>query len=93
VIFAARPTAWTSTAPTRSRQTVNFDPWTHEHAFPYAVDVADLPIPELVENWRRSIAMLAPGMPALTREEEALELLSQFEAALLELRRLESASR
>jgi hypothetical protein len=37
--------------------------------------------------------MLAPGMPALTREEEALELLSQFEAALLELRRLESASR
>jgi hypothetical protein len=49
--------------------------------------VADLPIPELVENQRRSIAMLAPGVPALNREQ-ALELLGQLEAALLELRRL-----
>jgi hypothetical protein len=49
--------------------------------------VADLPIPELVENRRRSIAMLSTGVPALNREE-ALELLEQLEAALLELRKL-----
>ena len=53
--------------------------------FAHAVDVADLPIPELVENRRRSIAMLAPGVSALNREE-ALELLEQLETALLELR-------
>jgi hypothetical protein len=37
--------------------------------FAYAVDVPDLPIPELVENQRRSIAMLPPGAPALNRDE------------------------
>ena len=36
---------------------------------------------------RRSIAMLPPGSPALDREQ-ALELLEQFQAALLELRKL-----
>jgi hypothetical protein len=46
--------------------------------------VADLPIPELVENQRRSIAMLPTGAPALNRDE-ALELLEQLKAALLEL--------
>jgi hypothetical protein len=54
--------------------------------------VADLPIPELVENERRSVAMLAPGVPALSREE-ALELLEQLEAALLELRRIRTMPR
>jgi hypothetical protein len=49
--------------------------------------VAELPIPELVENRRRSIAMLPPGAPALNRDE-ALELLEQLEAALLALRKL-----
>ena len=48
---------------------------------------ADLPIPELVENRRRSIAMLPVGAPALNREEAA-ELLAQLEAALVELRTL-----
>ena len=52
--------------------------------------MADLPIPELVENQRRSMAMLSVGAPALDREQ-ALELLSQLEAALVELRRLRSA--
>jgi hypothetical protein len=47
----------------------------------------DLPIPELVENRLRSVAMLAPGAPALNREE-ALELLEQLEAASNEVRRL-----
>jgi hypothetical protein len=54
---------------------------------PQAAAVADLPIPELVENRRRSIAMLPVGAPALNRDE-ALELLAQLEAALLELRKL-----
>jgi hypothetical protein len=49
--------------------------------------VADLPIPELVENRRRSIAMLATGAPALNRDE-ALEILRQLADALVELRRL-----
>jgi hypothetical protein len=53
--------------------------------------VADLPTPELVENRRRSIAMLAPGAPALNREQ-ALKLLGQLNAALLEVRRLRDAS-
>jgi hypothetical protein len=48
--------------------------------------VADLPIPEIVENRRRSIAMLPVGAPALNRDE-ALELLSQLAEALRELRR------
>ena len=43
----------------------------------------ELPIPELVENRLRSVAMLAPGAPALDREQ-APELLEQLEAALLE---------
>jgi hypothetical protein len=47
--------------------------------------VADLPTPEVVENQRRSIAMLPVGAPALNRDE-ALELLEQLEAALVELR-------
>jgi hypothetical protein len=58
-----------------------------EQVFAYARSVADLPTPELVENRRRSIAMLAPGTPALNRDE-ALELLEHFEAALREVRRL-----
>ena len=49
--------------------------------------VPELPSPELVENRRRSIAMLPSGVPALNRGE-ALELLGQLEAALVELRRL-----
>jgi len=49
--------------------------------------VADLPIPELVENRYRSIAMLPVGAPALNRDE-ALELLDQLQAALIELRRV-----
>jgi hypothetical protein len=48
--------------------------------------VAELPIPELVENRRRSIAMLPVGAPALNRDE-ALELLRQLAEALRELRR------
>jgi hypothetical protein len=47
----------------------------------------DLPFPELLENQRRSIAMLPVGAPALNRDE-ALELLAQLEAALVELRKL-----
>jgi hypothetical protein len=49
--------------------------------------VADLPIPELVENQRRSIAMLPPGAPALNRDE-ALEVLRQLGDALREVREL-----
>jgi len=49
--------------------------------------VADLPTPEFVENRRRSIAMLAPGAPALSRDE-ALELLEQLGDALREIREL-----
>ena len=51
--------------------------------------MAGLPIPELVENRRRSIAMLPPGPPALNRDE-ALELLEQLKAALIESRRLQA---
>jgi hypothetical protein len=53
----------------------------------YGEPVADLPIPELIENRRRSIAMLAPGAPALNRDE-ALEVLAQLRDALHELRGL-----
>jgi hypothetical protein len=42
---------------------------------------------ELVENRRRSIAMLAPGAPALNRDE-ALEVLRQLVEALREIRDL-----
>jgi hypothetical protein len=52
--------------------------------------VADLPSPELVENRRRSIAMLPTGAPALNRDE-ALELLRQLADALHELRRRDAA--
>ena len=52
--------------------------------------MAELPTPELVENRRRSIAMLPSGVPALDRDE-ALELLDQLEAALLKVRRLRVA--
>jgi hypothetical protein len=44
---------------------------------------------ELVENRRRSIAMLLPGAPVLNRDE-TLELLGQLEAALTELRAQEA---
>jgi hypothetical protein len=60
---------------------------TSERMFVYAPGVADLPIPELVENWRRSIAMLPVGAPALNRDE-ALEVLRQLVDALREIRRL-----
>jgi hypothetical protein len=50
--------------------------------------VVDLPIPELVENQHRSIAMLPPGAPALNRDE-ALELLTQLAEALRRLRALQ----
>jgi hypothetical protein len=55
--------------------------------FDYGQVVPELPIPELIENRRRSIAMLPSGVPALNRDE-ALELLGQLEAALVELRKL-----
>jgi hypothetical protein len=61
--------------------------WRGEHLFAYAATVAQVPIPELVENRRRSIAMLPPGAPALNRDE-ALELLEQLRDALRELRSL-----
>jgi hypothetical protein len=48
--------------------------------------VPELPTPDLVENRRRSIAMMPSGVPALDRDE-ALELLGQLEAAL-ELRKV-----
>jgi hypothetical protein len=51
--------------------------------------VPELPIPELVENRRRSIAMLPPGVPALDRDQ-ALELLDQLTAALVALRELKA---
>ena len=60
---------------------------TCERTFVYAPGVADLPIPELVENRRRSIAMLPAGAPALNRDD-ALELLDQLKAALREVRDL-----
>jgi len=44
-------------------------------------------MPELIENRRRSVAMLEPGAQALNREE-ALELLGHLEAALIELRKV-----
>jgi hypothetical protein len=50
--------------------------------------VTELPIPELVENRLRSVAMLMPGTPALNREE-ALELLEQLVEVLRRLRTIE----
>ena len=58
-----------------------------EQTFGYGPIVTDLRIPEFVENRRRAVAMLPSGAPALNRDE-ALELLEEFKAALLELRRL-----
>ena len=55
--------------------------------FGYGPVVAELPIPELVENRRRSVAMLPTGAPALNRDE-ALELLGQLAEALRQLRNL-----
>ena len=49
---------------------------------------ADLPIRELVENERRSIAMLPPGAPALNRDD-ALDLLEQLAEALRRLKAVE----
>jgi hypothetical protein len=57
--------------------------------FGYGRAVTDLPIPELVENRLRSVAMLTPAAPALNREE-ALELLEQLVEALRRLRASES---
>jgi hypothetical protein len=54
--------------------------------------VADLPIPELVEQRRRSVAMLAPDAWARNRDE-ALQLLAESAEALRRLRRLENAAR
>jgi hypothetical protein len=62
----------------------------HPHCWP--MTVADLPIPELVEQRRRSVAMLAPDTRALNRDE-ALQLLAQSAEALRRLRRLENAAR
>ena len=47
----------------------------------------ELQRPERVENFRRSIAMLPPGAPALKREEAA-EVFTALIDALLEVRRL-----
>jgi hypothetical protein len=58
-----------------------------EHAFDYGPVVAELPIPELVENRRRAVAMLATGAPALNRDE-AIEVLEQLRDALREVRDL-----
>jgi hypothetical protein len=44
----------------------------------------ELPFPELVENRRRSIAMLPSGAPALKR----MTLLEQLELARIEVRKL-----
>jgi hypothetical protein len=55
------------------------------------LDVAELPIPELVENRRRSVAMLPPGAPALNRDE-ALEVLGQLVEALRQLRNLKRST-
>jgi hypothetical protein len=48
-----------------------------------------LPQPWEVENHRRSVVMLPPGVWAL-RREEAARLLEQLAAALEEIRRLQA---
>jgi hypothetical protein len=53
----------------------------------YAPGVAEPPTPELVENRRRSIAMLPPGAPALNRDD-ALDVLRQLGDALHEVKEL-----
>jgi hypothetical protein len=58
-----------------------------EQVFAYDRIVADLPSPEVVENRRRSIAMLAQGAPALNRDE-ALKVLRQLVEALREVQEL-----
>ena len=62
-------------------------PWTNEHTSLPCLIAADLP--ELVENRRRSIAMLPVGAPALNRDE-ALEVLGQLGDVLRQLRRRNS---
>jgi hypothetical protein len=52
-----------------------------------ATAAADLPILELVEQQRRSLAMLPTGVPALNRDQ-ALELFEQPRAALRDLEKL-----
>ena len=59
--------------------------------FVYAAGMTELPIPELVTNRLRSIAMLPPGAPALNGDE-AVELLEQLNATLVELPRLRAES-
>jgi hypothetical protein len=46
-----------------------------------------LPILKTIDNWRRSFAILAPGAPALNRDE-ALEILGQLGEALRQVRDL-----
>jgi hypothetical protein len=58
--------------------------------FGHGEAVADQLIPELVEQRRRSVAMLPSGAPALNREE-ALELLEPIKAALVELRKFRTS--
>ena len=50
---------------------------------------ADLPILELVEQQRRSVAMLPTGAPAL-HGEQALELLAQPQAARRDVEELKT---
>jgi hypothetical protein len=59
--------------------------------FDTLLPVVELPIPELVEKRRRSIAMLTPGASALNREE-AVVLLEQLAVALKEVRKLKDSS-
>jgi hypothetical protein len=59
----------------------------HERMFVDAATVAGLPLPEVVEQRRRSVAMLPTGAPALNRDE-AIELLEQLRDALREVRDL-----
>jgi hypothetical protein len=59
----------------------------NEHLFATLRLVVELPPVERVEQYRRSVAMLPPGAPALNRER-ALQLYADLIAALLEVRRL-----
>ena len=57
-----------------------------EVVFCHRPTVAYLPIPELVENQRRSIAIR--GTPRTLDRDQDLKLLGELEAALLEPRKL-----
>jgi hypothetical protein len=61
-----------------------------ERMFAMLGPVAELPTVELVENRRRSVAMLQPVKPALNRDE-ALGLLEQLVTALKEVWRLRAS--